>query len=429
MILFVPLAILITFILLYLPIPVALGWTAFLSLFFIGGSTLPLLGKGSFEYLNNFSYNAVLFFIIMGAIMTRGASARRLINFANVLTGFFPGGLAISAVLACFLFGAISGSAIATLVAIGSIMVPAMVERKYSRDFSVGLLTSSAELGILVPPSIPMIILAITIDISVGRLFLAGYLPALVFTLSYSIYLFIHARKAGILREKFPPHREIWTKFKESLWALLLILIIAGGIYGGIFTANEAASVGTVYAILLELLIYRSMSFRQMGRTILDAAVTVGPLMFIVVGASYFGEFVTIEMIPQKVMSLVIQNISSPFTFLLMMNIFLLIVGCFIDMLSSIIIVAPVLMPIAAKFGIDPIHFGIIYVFNMGIGYITPPVGLDLYVSVAIFKIPLNKVVRACLPFFLILIVDLLIITYVPSFSLFLPNLFMGIVK
>jgi C4-dicarboxylate transporter DctM subunit len=274
-----------------------------------------------------------------------------------------------------------------------------------------------------------MIILAVTAGISVGRIYLAGYLPAVLFAISFSLYLYYYARSKGIPREKAPTTREIWTKFKESFWAIVLILIIAVGIYGGIFTSNEAAAIGTVYAILLELFIYRSMSLRQMGRTIINSAVTVGPLMFIVVGASFFGEYLTVEKIPQKVMDLVIGNITSPVVFLLMMNVFLLIVGCLIDMLSSIIIVTPVLMPIAAQFGIDPIHFGIIYVFNMGIGYITPPVGLDLYVSVAIFKVPLSRVVKACLPFFLILIVDLLIITYVPSFSLFLPNLFMGIVK
>ncbi len=421
--------ILIVFILLFVPIPVALGWTAFLSLIYSGGTPLSLLGKGSFEYLNNFSYNAILFYIVMGAIMTGGESSRRLINLAYSIAGFFTGGLAISAVIACFLFGAISGSSIATLVAIGSILVPAMVERGYQKDFAVGLLTSSAELGILVPPSVPMIILAVTIGISVGRIYLAGYLPAIVFAVSFSIYLHYYARLKGIPREKVPTLQEIWIKFTESLWAIVLILVIAIGIYGGIFTSNEAAAIGTVYAIILELFIYRSMSLRKMGRTIINSAVTVGPLMFIVVGASFFGEYLTIEMIPQKMMALVIQNINSPMVFLLMMNIFLLIVGCLIDMLSSIIIVTPVLMPIAAKFGIDPIHFGIIYVFNMGIGYITPPVGLDLYVSVAIFKIPLNKVVKACFPFFLILIVDLLIVTYIPSISLFLPNLFMGIVK
>jgi len=426
---FIVIGVLILFIFLYIPIPIALGWTAFLSLLASGSSPLSLLGKGSFEYLNNFSFNAVLFYIIMGAIMTSGESSRRLINLAYCIAGYFTGGLAISAVVACFLFGAISGSSIATLVAIGSILVPAMVERGYQKDLAVGLLTSSAELGILVPPSVPMIILAVTLGISVGRIYLAGYLPAVVFALSFSTYLYFYARGKGILREKAPSFREIGSKFKDSFWAIILILLIAVGIYGGIFTSNEAAAIGTVYAIILELFIYRSMSLRKMGRTIIDSAVTVGPLMFIVVGASFFGEYLTIEMIPQKVMSVVIRNITSPVVFLLMMNIFLLIVGCLIDMLSSIIIVAPVLMPIAAKFGIDPIHFGIIYVFNMGVGYITPPVGLDLYVSVAVFRIPLNRVVKACLPFFLILIVDLMIITYIPSISLFLPNLFMGIVK
>jgi C4-dicarboxylate transporter DctM subunit len=209
----------------------------------------------------------------------------------------------------------------------------------------------------------------------------------------------------------------------------MLIIIIATGIYGGIFTASEAAAIGTVYAIVLEFFIYQSLPLRSLIRTIIDATETVGPLMFIVVGASFIGEFLTLGMIPQKITTLITSNIQSPLVFLLMMNVLLLISGMFIDMLSSIIIISPVLMPIAARFGIDPIHFGIIYVFNMGIGYITPPVGLDLYVSMGLFRMPLNQVIRSCLPFFLILAIDLIIITYVPSVSLFLPNLLMGVVK
>lgn len=420
------LAILFGFILSYTPIPIALGLTAFLSFLFFGEAAIVLLGKGSFEYLNKFSFTAVLYFIIMGAIMTSGTSARRLINFASSIVNFLPGGMAISVVAVCMLFGAISGSAIATLVAIGSVMVPAMIERGYKKDFAVGLVTSSAELGILVPPSIPMIILALTINISVGRIFLAGYFPAVIFVTSYAVYCFFYARAKGMKREKISSPWEIWKRFKESFGALILILVIAVGIYGGIFTATEAAAIGTVYAIILELLIYRSIPLKKMSRTIIDATVTVGPLMFIVVGASFFGEYLTMEMIPQRIMSMVIKNITSPLIFLLMMNLFLLLVGMFVDMLSSIIIISPVLMPIAAQFGIDPIHFAIIYVFNMGIGYITPPVGLDLYVSMGLFKVSLGKVVKACLPFFVILATDLVIVTYIPAVSLFLPNLLMG---
>jgi C4-dicarboxylate transporter DctM subunit len=411
------------------PVPVALGWTGFLSLLYTGNSPMSLLGRGSFDYLNNFSYIAILLYVVIGAIMTKGESSRRLINLAYCIASPVTGGLATSAVVACFLFGAISGSSIATLVAIGSIMIPAMTERGYSRDHAIGLLTSSAELGILVPPSIPMILLAVTIGVSVGRLYLAGYLPAVVFALFFSIYSYFYARIKGIPREKAPSLREVWIRVKEGFWAIVLILLIVVGIYAGIFTSNEAAAIGAVYAIMLELFIYRSMSLREIGRIIIDSAVTSGPLMFIVVGASFFGEYLTIEMIPQKVMSFAIQNITSPILFLAVMNVFLLIVGCLIDMLSSIIIVAPILMPIAASFGIDPIHFGLIYVFNMGVGYITPPVGLDLFVSMAIFKVSFKKIAMSCLPFFLILIIILMILTYVPAISLFLPNLFMGIVK
>jgi len=417
------------FILSTTPIPAALGLTGFTCLSIFFDHPMLILGKGSFEYLNNFSFMAVLFFIIMGAIMTIGTSSRRLIDFVNSLIGFLPGGMAISVVGGCMLFGAISGSSIATLVAIGSIMVPAMVERGYSKEFSVGLLTSSAELGILVPPSIPMIILALTINVSVGRIFLAGYIPALIFCVSYSTYCYFLAKVKSIPRGPVPSLPEIWEKFRKCFGALILILIIAVGIYGGIFTASEAAVVGTVYAIILELFIYQSMPVRAMLRTIIDATETVGPLMFIVVGASFMGEFISIGMIAQKITSIIISNIQSPLVFLLVMNALLLVSGMFIDMLSSIVIISPILMPIAAKFGIDPIHFGIIYVFNMGIGYITPPVGLDLYVSMGLFKMPLNSVIKACVPFFVILAVDLIVITYVPAVSLFLPNLLMGVVK
>ena len=421
--------ILFLFILTTTPIPAALGLTSFVCILIFADQPILILGKGSFEYLNNFSFMAVLFFIIMGAVMTAGTSAKRLIDFVNSLVAFLPGGMAMSVIGVCMLFGAISGSAIATLVAVGTIMVPAMVERGYSREFSVGLLTSSAELGILVPPSIPMIILALTINVSVGRIFLAGYVPALVFAVSYSVYCYFLARIKDIPRQPIPTAQEILKNFKNCFGALMLIIIIATGIYGGIFTASEAAAIGTVYAIVLEFFIYRSLPLRSLIRTIIDATETVGPLMFIVVGASFIGEFLTLGMIPQKITTLITSNIQSPLVFLLMMNVLLLISGMFIDMLSSIIIISPVLMPIAARFGIDPIHFGIIYVFNMGIGYITPPVGLDLYVSMGLFRMPLNQVIRACLPFFVILAIDLIIITYIPSVSLFLPNLLMGVVK
>lgn len=425
------LTILLIFIFLSLPIPIALGWTALISICLSSSLEIALsfIGKGSFEYLNNFSYNAVLFYIIMGAIMTQGESARRLVNLAYSIVGIFKGGLGIASIIAAFLFGAISGSSIATLVAIGSILVPAMIERGYPKHFAVGLLTSSAELGILVPPSIPMIILAITVGVSIGKLFLAGYFPALIFAISFILYTRFYAHYKGIPKEKIKSIKEIWIKFKESLGAIILIILIGIGIYGGIFTANEAAVIGTFYAIILELIIYRSMSLGKMLKIIINSAITVGPLMFIVVGASFFGEYLTFMKIPQEVMDLVIGNIKSPIIFLLMMNLFLIIVGCCIDMLSSIIIITPVLMPIAEKFGIDPIHFGIIYIFNMGIGYITPPVGLDLYISSTIFNVPFHKVAKACFTFFLILLVDLLIITYVPFLSLFLPNLFMNNIK
>lgn len=423
---FVILLLIFGFILSTTPVPAALGLTSFFCFIIFADSAVLTIGKGSFEYLNNFSFTAVLFFIVMGAIMTAGSSARRLIGFVNSLVGFMSGGMAISVVGVCMLFGAISGSSIATLVAIGTMMVPAMVERGYGKDFSVGLLTSSAELGILVPPSIPMIILALVLNISVGRIFLAGYFPALLFAFTYWIYCFVFAKRNLIKRENFPTAIEIWDGFLKSFGAMVLIIIIAGGIYGGVFTASEAAAIGTVYAIVLEVCFYRSLSIKSLINTIKNASITFGPLMFIVVGATFMGEFITIQMLPQKITNMIVSNIDSAVSFLLIMNIMLLVTGMFIDMLSSIIIMSPILMPIACQFGIDPVHFGIIYVFNMGIGYITPPVGLDLYVSMGLFDLPLGRVVKACLPFFLILAVDLLLITFLPSISLFLPNLIMG---
>jgi len=244
---------LIFLILLSIPIPIALGLTAFISLLTLGSSPISLIGKGSFEYLNNFSFNAVLFYIIMGAILTNGESSRRLINLAYCVTRYFTGGIAISAVLACFLFGAISGSSIATLVAIGSILVPAMSEKNYKKDFSVGLLTSSAELGILVPPSVPMIILAVTLGISVGRIFLAGYLPSVLFLLSFSIYLYFYSKMKDIKKEKGPSLGEIGMKIKESFWAIFLIVLIAVGIYGGILLQMRR--------LLLEQFTQLSLSF------------------------------------------------------------------------------------------------------------------------------------------------------------------------
>ena len=407
------------------PITVALFLTSALA-FIINGIPIDALGEVIFTKINSYSLLAVLFFILSGKIMTVGKTAEEIVKVINSLIGFIPGGLAIVTVFSCGVFAAISGSSPATVIAIGSFMLPAMEAKNYDKSFSAGLIASSGSLGVLIPPSIPMIIYATLVSVSVGKLFLAGILPGLMLILSFSLYsLLITKRKKVVVRTKLE-FRLIVNSLKTGIWALMLPIIILGGIYGGIFTATEASAVSVFAAVVIEIFIYRSIKLKTFPSLIVEAGIQTASLAIIVSSASAFSEYLTFEMIPEQLAEFLVASIDSKIMFLLVINLALLVVGTFMDIISAMIILIPILAAALTRFEISPIHFAIIFIFNMEIGYLTPPLGVNLFVVGPMAKMPFSKVVKAVFPFIIIMLLNLILFTYIPEISLFLPNLIMG---
>jgi C4-dicarboxylate transporter DctM subunit len=364
---------------------------------------------------------AIPFFVVAGEIMTQGSLARRLVEVMKATFSWMPGGLAVSAVAGCVFFAAISGSSPVTVVAIGSIMVPALIKAKYPDDFSIGLLTTAGSLGILIPPSIPMIVYSImvssTTPVDPTDLFLAGVVPGLfigALLAGYSIFVGIKER---IPREPFSFAR--WRRdVGRGLWSLLLPVIILGGIYGGIFTATEAAAVSVIYALVIELFVHKELDARKLVGVAEQSMVVMGSLLVIIALAITLNYFLVIEQIPDAMVEWLKSQDLSRTSFLVLVNIILLIVGCFMDIMSAILILAPMLAPMAAAVGIDPVHMGIIFIVNLEIGYLTPPVGMNLFVSSTLFRRSLGWVIKAVVPTLFIMFVALVVITWVPALSL-----------
>jgi len=378
---------------------------------------LEIIIPQMFNTADSFPLMAVPFFILAGNIMTNGAIAKKLINIAREFVGWIPGGMAIATVIACTFFSALSGSSAATLVAIGTIMYPALLREKFSDSFSLGLVTSSAILGPIIPPSVPMIIYAIVTGVSVSDLFLAGVGPGLLLAFLLIIYVLV----SGIGSKRITTKFNIKSALKSivsGFWALLLPVIILGGIYGGIFTVTEAAAVALVYAFIVEVFIHREMRIRDVYRIFSQAAVDMGTLLVIIAVAISLSYFLTIQRVPYYISEFIQARVQSQGGFLLILNAILLIVGCVMDIITAILVMAPLMAPIALSFGINPVHLGIIFVVNLCIGLLTPPVGVNLFVSSSIFKKSFAEVVKGTLPFILLFILSLAIITYWPPLSL-----------
>ena len=363
---------------------------------------------------------AIPFFVVAGELMTQGSLARRLIEVMKAAFSWAPGGLAVSAVAACVFFAAISGSSPVTVVAIGSIMVPALVKAKYPEDFSIGLLTTAGSLGILIPPSIPMIVYCIMVSsatpVDPTDLFMAGVLPGLFIGSLLAAYSVTQGIRLKIPREPFSRAR-LWLAIRQGIWSLLLPVIILGGIYSGLFTATEASAVSVVYALLVESFIHREMT-RQKLLAVAEGSMTVmGSLLVIIALAIVLNYFLVDQQVPDLMVEALRKLELTPATFLVVVNLLLLVVGMFMDIMSAILIIAPMLAPMAAAMGIDPIHMGIIFIVNLEIGYLTPPVGLNLFVSSSLFKKGLGFVIRAVLPTVLIMLVSLVVITWWPGMS------------
>jgi C4-dicarboxylate transporter DctM subunit len=408
----------------YVPVFMCLFFTAVLS--FILFTDLPplFLVQTLLRSLDNFALVVVLFFILCGNIMTAGSIVEKLIKVANSLVSWLPGGLGMAGVLACGLFGAISGSTVATVVALGGFMIPALLDNGYDEKYTIGLMTTSPNLGVIIPPSIGMILYSMISNVSLEGLFLTGFLPGVLIMTGVCVYTYFFYRKdAVIVRKHIPSFREIITVMKEGFWSLMLPVIIFGGIFSGMFTANEAAVVACVYAFIVELFIHKSMKIRDVKKVTVSSAVTSATLLIIVAGATCFGRLLTLEDIPGKITEAVLTSIQSPIVFLIAINILLLIVGMFMDIISATLILGPVFLPMLMPFNIDPMHFGLILTVNLAIGYCTPPMGVSLYITGAIANRDLIYVSRAVLPFIAIQIGILLLMTYLPSAVLWLPRM------
>ncbi|WP_142809641.1 TRAP transporter large permease [Tepidiphilus olei] len=405
-----------------MPIGVALGLTVITYMAFWTPVPLESVALKMFTGIEKFELLAIPFFILAGTFLTSGGVARRMIRFANSMVGHVTGGLGMTAVLACALFAAVSGSSPATVLAIGSILIPAMLKQGYSRRFAIGTVASAGGLGILIPPSIVMVMYAVTTNTSIGALFMAGVLPGLVLVLMLGAITYWQARKHGFAREAKVSWRERWQALREAFWGLLLIVIVMGGIYAGIFTATEAAAMSAVYAAVIALFVYRDMTWRDVPRVLVDSANMSSMLFFIIASASLFSFILTSEQIPQMLAQAIIDLGLGPVGFLLVVNVLLLLAGNLMEPSSIILILAPILFPVAVALGIDPIHFGVIMTVNMEIGMITPPVGLNLFVASGITGAGLGETSRAVIPWLLTMLVFLVLVTYWPTLSLALPQ-------
>ncbi len=411
-------------VLLFLGVPIAviLGVTTLVSLVFYSSTPLTIITQQLFNALDQFVLLAIPFFILAGAVMTRGGIARRLIAFVNAMVGWFPGGLAMAGILACIFFAAISGSSPATVVAIGSIMIPALIKAGYGERFSLGLITVSGSLGIVIPPSIPMILYCLVMNVSVSEIFMAGVMPGLLIGFCLMVYTFFVAKRHNWRIEQKASLSLLIQTGKEGIWALLLPFIVLGGIYSGVFTPTEAAAVSVVYALFVEMVIYREFGLKDLTGVCQEAAVLSACLLFILSCAMTFIWLLTAEQVPHQLADIIFQYIDSPWMFLLTVNILFLILGCFMDDVSAMLILAPLFLETLNRYGIDLVHFGIVMVLNIQMGMLTPPFGLNLFVASGITKEPIIKIARGVAPFLVIMLACLMLVTYIPWISLALPN-------
>ena len=411
------------FLLLGVPIAFSLGLSSILTILFFTSDSLSSMALKLFDTMHHYTLLAIPFFILASAFLTTGGVAKRLIRFAIAAVGHLTGGMAIAAVLACMLFAAVSGSSPATVAAIGSIVIGAMVKGGYPQKYAAGIICNAGTLGILIPPSIVMVVYAAATEQSVGQLFMAGVIPGILLGLMLAIAIFFSAHKMKIPLQAKASLRELLTAARDAIWGLGLIIVVLGGIYGGLFTATEAAAVAAVYAFVIALFVHRDMRFREVPRVFADAGKVTVMLLFIIANAMLFAHVLTTERIPQMMAETIVGWGLSAWQFLIVVNILLLIAGNFMEPSSVLLIMAPILFPIAVQLGIDPIHLGIIMVVNMEIGMITPPVGLNLFVTSGVTGMPLWEVVKAASPWLLVMLTFLILITYIPQISLFLPQL------
>ncbi len=406
-----------------MPIAVLLAVTTAVALAVHTSTPLLMIPQQLFNALDNFVLLAIPFFILAGGIMSEGAISRRLVAIINVLVGSFRGGTAIAGVIACIFFAALSGSSPATVIAIGSVMIPALVKAGYKENFSIGLITSAGSLGIVIPPSIPMILYCMVMNVSVAELFMAGVGPGLLIGLVLIGYTYFMAVRHNWRHRRRYTSREVLHTVREGIWALLLPVVVLGGIYSGIFTPTEAAAVSVVYALAVELVIYRELTLRRLFKVCRDAAVLSSCLLFILSCAMTFLWLLTSEGIPAQVAGAVMNVTDTWWKFLLAVNLLFLVMGMFMDDVSAMLILSPLFAETLRQFHIDLVHYGIIMVLAIEFGFLTPPFGLNLFVAMGLTGKSLLYVARAVLPFLFLLLFCMLLVNFIPKLSLFLPSL------
>lgn len=404
------------------PIAGAIGLAIFHNSVTLETMSAAFIGRSLISSLDSFPILAVPMFILAGEIMGQGGISKRLFNFANACLGWVTGGVAIATIFTCMLFGAISGSGVATFAAVGLIMIPLMEEQGYDKGFVTGLTASAGGLGVLIPPSLPLVMYGISANQSIGSLFMGGILPGCITGLALMIYAYFFCRRHPVDNQK-NNRISILQSVKEGFWALLCPIIILGGIYGGVFTATEAAAVSVLYGILVSKFIYKTIRLRQLPTFFLNAARTNAPVLLIVTVATVFGRVLSLAQFPTMVSNTVLGISDNPIVIMVIINLLLLVTGMLMDTLPAIVILTPILLPIAAGIGISPLHFGIIMIANLAIGFVTPPIGVNLYTAAALTKMPVSKVAKAAIGPICALLIALIFINVFPSLSTFLPGL------
>ena len=414
---------LILFFVMNVPIAIAIGLASVAAILFSGSIPPIVVVQKMFTAADSFPLMAVPFFILAGSLMEFGGISRRLVEFANSIVGRFSGGLAFVAITASMFFGAISGAAVATVAAIGTILIPAMVRRGYDKPFATAVQATAGTLGVMIPPSIPMIIYGVLTGVSIGALFMGGILPGILVGLSLMFVAWLISRKKGYRGDEKSSLNRIWQTFKQAILALLMPVIILGGIYGGVFTPTEAAVVAVVYGFVVGFFIYRELNLSQLKDILVTTVVGTSMIMFIIATSSVFSWILTAEQIPQVVANAILSISKNPIIILALINLLLLFLGTFMETVAAIIILVPVLLPVITQIGVDPLHFGIVLVVNLAIGMVTPPLGVCLFIGCSIAHITLEDITRAVWPFILIMIADVLLLTYLPWISTILPRL------
>lgn len=411
------------FFLVGVPIAFSLGLASALTVWH--GDLMPMLivTQQLIGSVNSFPLMAIPFFILAGSLMQYGGISERLVNFSNTLVGGMTGGLAMVAIVTSLFFAAISGSGAATTAAIGSILIPAMMAKGYPGSYAASNQAAAGALGVIIPPSIPLILYAIAANVSVGDMFIAGILPGILVTISLLLFAYIFARKNGIGGNHKSTPKEMLLAARKALLAILMPVIILGGIYGGITTPTEAAVIAVAYSFIIGFVVYREIKLRDLMRILQESAVTTAIVLSIIAAAGLYGRILQSLRVPTMVSDFVLSTIGSPLAFIIMANALLLFVGMFIEAAAAILIFVPILLPIAISFGFDPVHFGIIMVVNLAMGMFTPPVGLNLFVASQISNIGVARLTSAILPFVAIVLINVLIISLIPTLSTWLPSL------